>query len=277
MSTEESPRLDRMRDDLDAVDGTVSLWVGAVGAQPTYTRHPNQTHAAASTMKTAVLLAAYRLADAGVLDLDGGVHVHDEFTAATGAGTFRSTADYDSDPEPWSRLGEDVPLHWLLRRMIVKSSNLATNLVLERIGFGPVRDAWHVVGASQSMVERGIQDHIAREAGHANVVSAADLAALLTAIQQGTAASASACQEMLEILAAQEVTDDVVRGLPQGTRVAHKNGWVEGVRHSSALIYPADAPPYVQVVLVSATIDNAAACDLIAGVTATIWVDRHRM
>jgi beta-lactamase class A len=82
---------------------------------------------------------------------------------------------------------------------------------------------------------------------------------------------------MLEILAAQEVTDDVVRGVPPGTRVAHKNGWVEGIRHSSAIIYPSDAPPYVQVVLVSAPIDNETACDLIARITGVIWMDRHRL
>jgi beta-lactamase class A len=262
--------------ELAAVPGTVSIWCGSVAsAEPAFAREPAAVHYAASTMKAAVMVAAYRLSDAGNLDLDTEVLVHDDFVSATGSGTYRSTADYDSDPEPWERLGKTAPLRWLIRRMIVRSSNLATNLVMERVDGLAIARAWHHAGARRSVVSRGIQDYGAEEAGMSNLVTAADLAALLRSIQNETIAEPESCTQMLGVLLAQEIDVDVVRGLPPGTRVAHKNGWVENIRHSAALVLPDDRPPYVVVTCISAEMDEATGRDLVAKVAAASWADRH--
>lgn len=264
---------------LAAVPGTVSIWCGSVSAtaagEPAYAREPHAVHYAASTMKLPVMVAAYRLADAGVLDLDSEVLIHDDFVSATGSGTYRSTADYDADPEPWERMGKTVPLRWLVRRMIVRSSNLATNLVLERVDGLSIARALHHAGARRSVVSRGIQDYAAESAGLSNLVTAADLAALLASIQNETIASAEACTQMLGVLLAQEIDVDVVQGLPRGTRVAHKNGWVDNIRHSAALILPEDRPPYVLATCVSADMTEAEGRELVAKVAAASWADRH--
>lgn len=269
-----------------ALPGVVSVWCGRPGDDPVYVRQAEHRHYAASTMKVAVMAAAYRLADQGRVDLDADVAVHDEFvSAAEDRSCYRSTADYDNDPEPWRRLGSAAPLRWLVRRMIVRSSNLATNLVLERIGFAAVAAAWRAAGARHAVVNRGIQDYAADAAGRANLVTAADLAGLVTAIHAGArdrpperaVASPSSCAEMLDVLLAQEVDEDVVRGLPTGTSVAHKNGWVEGIRHSVALIHPADAPAYVLATCVTAPLDHDAGCALVARVAAASWADRHAL
>jgi beta-lactamase class A len=261
--------------DLAAVPGTVSVWCGRLGRTvPAYDRNPEVTHYAASTMKTAVMAAVYRLAEAGSLDLDAEVPVHDDFASATGTGRYHSSAGYDNDPEPWERLGHTAPLRWLVRRMIVRSSNLATNLVLERTGFDAVAEVWRAAGALHSTVGRGIQDYGAQDAGLTNLVTAADLAGLITGIATERLAGPRSCQEMLDVLHAQEVVVDVVAGLPPGTRVAHKNGWVEGIRHSSALIEPDDAPPYVFVTCVSAPVTKDEGCAVVAKVAAASWADR---
>lgn len=263
--------------ELAAVPGTVSVWCGRLGsAVPAYDRHPEATHYAASTMKTAVMAAAYRLAESGTLDLDAEVPVHDDFMSATGTDRYHATADYDGDPQPWERLGRTAPLRWLIRRMIVRSSNLATNLVLERTGFDPVTEVWRAAGARHSSVARGIQDYGAQDAGLTNLVTAADLAALLTGIATERLATSRSCQEMLDVLHAQEVDADVVAGLPPGTRVAHKNGWVDGIRHSSALIEPDDAPPYILVTCVTAPLlTKDEGCAVVAEVAAASWTDRQ--
>lgn len=263
--------------ELDALPGTVSIWCGPTGGSPAFTRNAQAAHYAASTMKVAVMVAAYRHAEAGDLDLDAGVTVHDDFTSAAGPQRFRCSADYDGDPEPWRRLGQEVSLRWLIRRMIVRSSNLATNLVLERIGIRAADEVWRLVGARQSTVTRGIEDYTARDAGLDNLVTASDLAALLAALYAGELAGSGATREMLEILLAQEVKVDVVRGLPPGTRVAHKNGWVDGVRHSAALVLPADAPAFVLVTCITATMSDQTGCDLVADVAAAAWADRHQL
>jgi hypothetical protein len=52
--------------------------------------------------------------------------------------------------------------------MIVKSSNLATNVVLEQVWAADrdaVTDVWAAAGATTAVTPCGIEDHAARDAG----------------------------------------------------------------------------------------------------------------
>ncbi|GAA1814748.1 hypothetical protein GCM10009682_39840 [Luedemannella flava] len=271
--------------DLDTVEGTVSVWCGPPGGPPAFARHADAPHYAASTMKVAVLAAMYRLAEVGRLDLDAAVMVVNSFpSAAPGAPGFGCTERYDNDPEVWAALGGEVPLRWLADRMVTRSSNLATNLVLGLVGGAAVADAWHAAGARHSVVGRGIEDAAAADAGITNTVTAADLGALLGAIAIGASdghpiASTASCQAMLATLEAQRDGSELAGGLPEGTRIAHKPGWVMGVRHGAGVVFPADAPPYVLVVCATTPLarndPGDGACALLARVAAASWADRH--
>lgn len=264
--------------ELAAVPGTVSVWCGRPAAPPAYARLADATHYAASTMKVAVLAAAYRRADAGTLDLDAEVPVHAEFDSAAGDGSrFAMQHGYDNDDQVWDRLGGTAPLRWLLRRMVVRSSNLATNLVLERVGTGPVGEAWRAAGATHSTTGRGIEDYAAARAGRDNLVTAADLARLLGAIATERLASPAACREMLDVLLAQEFAEDLAAGLPPGTRIAHKNGWVDTIRHGVGVVYPDDAPPYAIAVCTTGPLPPEDACRLVATISTAAWNDRDRL
>ncbi|MFG2012952.1 serine hydrolase [Micromonospora sp. NPDC048868] len=274
---------------LDGVLGTVSAYVGRVGATPTWTRHADATHYAASTMKAAVLVALHRAAEAGALDLDAPVPVRNEFDSALpGAPRFSCARHYDNDEAVWERVGAQATLRWLARRMIVRSSNLATNLVIGHVGLPAVARVWDLAGARHSVTGRGIEDFAAREAGVTNLVTAADLAALLGALAagaetRGSLASPAGCAAMLDVLFAQEHREDLAAGLPEGTRIAHKNGWVRGVRHGAGVVFPDDAPPYAVVVCTTTDIADGGpsgeedddACRLIARVSAAAWAARH--
>lgn len=265
--------------DLDAEPGTVSVYVGRLDHPPAYARLPQVPHYAASTMKAAVLAALYRTAEAGSVDLDAPVPVHNTFASALpGAACFGCSPEYDNDPLVWARLDGQAPLRWLARRMIIQSSNLAANLVIDRIGLPAVAEVWHQVGARHSVTARGIEDFAARDAGLENLVTAADLAALLDAIATGRLAGAAACADMLDVLLAQERREDLAAGLPPGTRIAHKNGWVRGIRHAAGVVFPDDAPPYAVVVCTSVDPGvrdrDAAARALIARVSRVAWCTR---
>ena len=267
--------------DLAAVPGTVSVVVERPGSAPAYTRQPDATHYAASTMKVAVLVAAYRAAEAGRLDLDRGVPVTATFASARpGAPEFELAGPSDdNDDAVWDRLGDTVPLRWLARRMIVRSSNLATNLVLGEVGRSAVAEAWRAAGATAGVVGRGIDDAAARAAGITNLVTARDLAALMSALALGAVdghpiAGRAACGEMLEVLCAQEYREDLPAGLPAGTRIATKNGCVTGVRHGAGVVFPGDAPPYTVVVCTTTPLADDDACRLIAGLSAAVWAER---
>jgi len=272
-----SSMLAALTPELDAAGGTVSVWCGRSG-RPAFARNPDTTHYAASTMKVAVLAAVYRAAEAGDLDLDAEVPVHNEFrSAAPDAARFGCDPGEDSDAEVWQRLGGTATLRWLARRMIVVSGNLATNLCLDAVGTAAVNQVYAAAGARHSVVGRGIEDAPARAAGLTNLVTAADLAALLDALLAGRLTGEAATAEMRALLLAQERGEDLASGLPPGTRIAHKNGWVDGVRHGAGVIYPADADPYVLVCCTTTALSQAQACALLARVAAASWADRARI
>jgi beta-lactamase class A len=283
---------DELDRELAAAPGTISAYVGRLGADPTYARLADTTHYAASTMKVGVLAALYRAGEAGMLDLDAPVPVRNEFDSARpGVPRFACAQDYDNDDAVWERLGRAAPLRWLAQRMIVKSSNLATNIVISHVGLAAIAGAWALAGSRHSVTGRGIEDFAARDAGITNLVTAADLAALVGAValgarRPGPIAAPQTCAAMLDVLLAQEHREDLAAGLPPGTRVAHKNGWVRGVRHGAGVVFPDDAPPYAIVVCTTTDLADGgaagdggddAACQLIARVSARAWASRRML
>jgi beta-lactamase class A len=263
---------------LAGVPGTASVWYGRPGAPPAYAHEPDAPHYAASMMKLAVLVAAHREHDAGRLDLDDPVPVHNDFPSAA-RGRFGCRRRYDNDEAVWDRLGTSVPLRWLAHRMIVRSSNLATNLVLDRIGLRAADDAWRSVGARHGTVGRLIEDAAAAEEGRTNLVTVADLAALLSAIRAGRLGSPTSTHAMIDTLLAQESGEDLAAGLPPDTRAAHKNGWIMGVRHTAGIVWPDDAPAFVLAVCLTtpwaANRHDDEACQLVARLATLAWSHRH--
>jgi len=251
--------------ELDDIPGTVSVWCAGIGAaQPVYARAEHVPHYAASTMKIAVLAAAQRH------DLHRPVPVTDRFASAVPGTDFVLRQAKDDDPAVWARLGGTAPLGWLAERMIVSSSNLATNLVLGQVGLAAADAVWRLVGARHSRIGRGIEDAPARAAGITNEVTAYDLARLLDAIALGRLAGA---ERMLDILSATAHREDIAAGLPAGVRLAHKSGWVTGVRHGAGVVYPAGRSPYTLVVCSSTTLPDGAARALLARIAARSWAE----
>lgn len=236
----------------------VSVWCGPLGGPARYTREADRPHYAASVMKVAILLAA----DAAGPALDERVEITDVFTGRDGS-PVRAERDEDDDDKPWRRLGERVTLRWLAERAIVSSSNLASNLLVERLGLDAVR-AQCPAGLR---VDRQIGDAAAREAGVTNTVTAAAAAALLGRCAELATAGRG---WPLATLARQEHREGIWAGLPEGITAAGKGGWITGVRHDCALVTPADAPPYVLAVCTTGLPDDRALA-LIRAYAATSW------
>jgi beta-lactamase class A len=234
-------------------------------------------HYSASTMKLPLVLAAYRLRDRGILDLDSTVTVHNSFTSQTGQ-TFSIDHDEDSDEQVWDALGKSVPLAWLCRRSIIRSSNLATNLVFEAVGVEPIAEVIADCRADGVHVVRAIEDYSAQREGLSNLVTVTGLNRILLALADGTAAAPDTCSEVLGILADNQIATDIRPGLPDGTWVAHKNGWVSDAVLDAALVRPAGADDpagqFAFSVAVSGTWPNDHAHALIQKLAAVVW--QHR-
>ena len=258
----------------DAARGAVvSVWLGAPGGPPLLSLRSDAVHYAASTMKLPLVIAAYRRHERGELDLDQPVQVHNAFSSAYDGSRFSLDQDGDQDDETWDRIGGTATLRELARHAIVKSGNLATDLVLEHVGTVEVATVLADAGCSPATtVPRGIEDAPAREAGMDNLVTARDLALVIGAVATRRIASPGSCREIEDVLAAQEHRDQVPAGLPAGTYVANKTGWVDGVAHDVALVRPGSAgAEFVLVVCSSADAPEETLYALNAAVTAACW------
>lgn len=256
---------------LDAAGGTVSVWCSPADGPVLYAREAAAPHYAASTIKVAIMVAAYRLHERGELDLDADVAVHADFDSVV-EGRFTMPQDYDNDDQPWERLGRTASLRWLVSRMIVSSSNLATDLVLEQVGYGEAAALLTLADADGVQLHRPICDDAASAAGVQNTVTAAGLAALFSALLAGRLAGSVATGQMLAVLRGQEHLEGIAWGLPARTVLASKGGWVEGIRHDVALIWPPVAPAYVLAVCTTGLSDDAGLA-VLHDVARASWTD----
>jgi beta-lactamase class A len=171
-----------------------------------------------------------------------------------------------------------VPLRWLCRRSIIRSSNLATNLVADAVGFEAVAEVIADCEADGVQVVRGIEDYAAQRAGISNLVTVSGLNRILLALATGTAAGPETCAAVLGVLADNEVDTDIRPGLPAGTWVAHKNGWVSDGVLDAALVRPrgGDDPrdQFVLSVAISGAWPNERSHRLIQRIAGAVWQRR---
>jgi beta-lactamase class A len=226
---------------------------------------------AASTMKVPVMIELFRRHEAGALSLDQEVLLVNEFASIVDGSRYALDAGDDSDSALYARVGTRVPVRELMRRMIDRSSNLATNALIALVGAPSVTATARALGAPGMHVRRGVEDGKAYDAGLNNTTTARALAALMRAIEEGRAGSATSTAEMRTTLLGQQFDDEIPAGLPPGTPVAHKTGSITGIRHDAAIVYPPGRPPYVLVVLTRGIADPATARRLIADISRMVW------
>ncbi|HEX6097113.1 MAG TPA: serine hydrolase [Thermoanaerobaculia bacterium] len=237
----------------------------------TFERNASEVFHAASTMKVPVMLGIFEAVTRGELSLDQPVRVKNEFVSILDGSTYALESREDSDPELYGLVGQQLPLRELVRRMEVRSSNLATNIVIELIGAPRVMRLMKEIGANDIQVLRGVEDDKAYHAGMNNTTTAHDLMLVFRTLAEKRAITPQASEEMLEILAAQEHNDGIPAGLPPGTKVAHKTGSITKIAHDAGLVFRPDGSQYVLVVLTRGFEKNDEADAVIAEISRIVW------
>lgn len=203
---------------------------GAVLAE----RGADERFYAASTVKLAVLVAAARALEAGSVALE---------TSLTSTATFRSDVagapDFSIDPDDLDAgmptPGTPMPFADVVERMIVVSSNEATNMVSDVVGLDAVNAALIDAGASSSSYGCKYSDFAAGAQGAKRDTTARDLAALMSAIVTGALTGPERTAWMTEMLGRQHdrlLTAEIPEGVPFGS----KSGSVNGIRHDVAFV-----------------------------------------
>ena len=228
---------------------------------------------AASTMKIPVMIEVLRSAEAGRLGLEQPILLVNRFHSIVDGSPYSLEAGVDSDSSMYERVGQRVPVRELLERMIVRSSNLATNVLIALVGADRANASAHALGATHIRVLRGVEDGKAYAAGLNNTTTSADLAILLLGIERSEAVSPASGTRMKEILLRQEFNDEIPAGVPAGTPVAHKTGSITATLHDAAIVYPPGRAPYILVVLTRNIPQEPTARQLIADISRLVW--RH--
>src|SRR5581483_10377869 len=159
---------------------------------------------AASTMKVPVMMEIFHQALQGKFRLDDKLSVKNEFKSIVDGSPFTLDEKSDGDPDAYKLIGTEDTYRDLIHHMITRSSNLATNILIEKIGADNVMKFMKEMHANDIKVLRGVEDGKAYEKGLNNTTSAYDLMILLTAIAEKKVISRSACDEMIAILLGQE-------------------------------------------------------------------------
>ena len=179
---------------------------------------------AASTIKTAILVALHRAFDASLLRPDQELPLT-MASKTPGSGVLALLRD-----------GLPLTLADLATLMIAISDNTASNLILDAVGLDRVRAVIADLGLTGTQLNRRFLGRAPAPSDPDNVTVARDLTALLAAIADGTAASDTACARMRATLAHQQDRDGLARYLPAEASFAGKSGSLPALAHDTGLL-----------------------------------------
>jgi len=256
---------------LEAQEGTFAVAFKDLQTGEELLLNARESFHAASTMKTPVLIEAYKQTSEGMFSLSDSILIRNEFKSIVDGSLFSISPEDDSEQELYTLIGQKRPASELLYKMIIQSSNLATNLVIEELDAQQVTRTMRELGAQDIQVLRGVEDGKAYERGLNNTTTAYDLMLLFEQIAAGKAVSPEASEEMIRILLDQQHREIIPARLPKEVKVAHKTGWITGVRHDSGIVILPDGRKYVLVLLSKDLQEEKAGIEAMATVSEMVY------
>lgn len=295
MSTARATAELRIADAFDAAGVVGALHAVDLGSGEEVGHRSDEPCVLASVFKLPVLVALVRAADAGRVDLAEQVTV--------------PMAGRAEGPTGLSVMSDPVTMSWrdLARSMMVVSDNAATDVVAAAVGLDAVAETLEALGCSGTRVVvdvRGLFDTVLEDAGLASFAdfpqqptaeeldgwralqplqtnhgTPRDLARLVRAVADGTAASPEGCAFVQQVLLQQVWPHRLASGFPEDAfTTGGKTGTLPRVRNETGLVLHADGGRYAVSVFTTAaslSVKNPAA-DAVIGTTARLAIDALR-
>lgn len=196
----------------------LSLWLAQADGRELLAVDADRPIAGASTLKILILAEGHAQA------LDGGFRWTDSYTlldsdVVGGSGTFQN-----------ERVGSSWTYLQYARRMISESDNVASNILLRRLGLRNVNARAEKLGLQVTRFERAYMDFDSRREGKENWTTAREMGRLVRAIFRREILTPEACDEMIALLE-HTMRGRIAAGVPKEIPVGHKSGSLIGLRH----------------------------------------------
>jgi beta-lactamase class A len=225
----------------------------------------------ASTFKLCVMMEIFHQARHGLFSLDNLMLVKNEFASLVDGSPYSLSAEDDSETDLYKRTGRLFSIRELVHRMITVSSNLATNILIERVTPERTTDFMHQLGADGLIVRRGVEDDKAFRIGLNNAATARGFMNLLKKLAKREAVTPGDSDAMIEILSHQQFNEMIPAQLPSDVRVAHKTGWTGKYYHDVGIVYPPVGNAFVLVIMTNGFEKKAEAHSFVATLAMMVY------
>lgn len=269
ISSEEVKKL--IQEKLATFSGTFAVAFKDLKTGQTLFINEKESFHAASTMKTPVMIEVFKQANAEKFSLKDSITVKNEFKSIVDGSPFSLDITDDSADEMYQKIGRKMTIYDLTYQMIIKSSNLATNILIDLVGAQNANATMRTFGAKDIQVLRGVEDTKAFEKGLNNSITAYDLMLIFEKIARHKTVSKKASKQMIAILLDQFFNEIIPAKLPKDVKVAHKTGSITGVHHDSGIVYLPDGRKYVLILLSKKMTDFDAGTKALAEVSEIIY------
>ena len=225
---------------------------------------------AASTIKVAILLAIGKAIDDGRIRPNDTLHVRNRFRSAIDRTPFRIDAETDGYPQLHKLVGRTAKISDLTEWMIVSSSNLATNLLLDYLTVEEAQKVLRYAGVSGVELRRGVDDAKAHEQNFNNETTADGLLQLF-AVLRGDFLSKASREMAINILLQQRFNSMIPAPLPSHASVAHKTGEISTACHDAGIVYLPEREPYIIVVLTEVLAESNGRRETVAKISEKVF------
>ena len=270
----------------DRFAGRIGFYAKSLATGTEYSWNGDQRFPPASVIKLPVMIEFFRQAAAGTLDLDAVVPLPSDISTH-GSGVLKR---------------RDGPVALTLREycrlMMVHSDNMATDLVMRKVGLGAVNrflrelglentrarmdlGRWHyvIVGMAEDPISRRNDDRILEQM-HAgefddgglgysdsldnNVCGPRDIGALLEQLYRGKLANRKGTAEMLEMMRASTHKRTIAKYVKEGVPVANKYGGSRRIAADAGIVELSPGPVVIAAFALSADPSDRSGREILA-------------
>jgi beta-lactamase class A len=196
----------------------LSLWLAQSDGRELLALDADRRVAGASTLKVLILVEGFARQLEGTFRwTDSAVLLEEDLVG--GSGSLQH-----------EKVGSSWTYFRMARFMISESDNVASNILLRRLGMGEVNARAEKLGLAITRFERNFMDVHSRREGKENWTTAREMGRLMRAIYRREILTPEACDAMIEILE-RTARRRIAAGVPNSIPVGHKSGSMAGLRH----------------------------------------------